>query len=444
MTRTAGPPAAFSEGKGYVVHRPTGIGASLMLALTGLALAVLLAPVAAFGADQVVKVSTTAGPYIPLDCKPCHANIADNKLPDIKFSHAAHLVYDCTACHPTFPHQPEGTTKPGKRECWNCHALRHGPQGIIAKAECTKCHVDDATKRRPGFHTPDWAGKPHVQPGLTKLQTQCMMCHDQKWCEDCHIAKHIYWVPEKPYVFDSANGCLACHGAVLPRLEGVVNLDPSAHRTAATCQECHPDFKYDDSANQTNLWKVNAGLACQKCHEKDDPKNPERVAYVKQYQGSYHQTKFQEGRENKKINAPLCADCHGGHGILRTKTQAAQRALYLSSATMCGSSGCHAKEFANYSDAYHGAAYKSGALDAPACWTCHGGHAVFKSTDPTSAVNLEKRGATCSKGADGTATFCHAGSGESFAAAGGAMIHTYDDVRAANPVQKVLSMVFGK
>jgi hypothetical protein len=424
------------------VQRPTGIGARLALIVIGAALLAVAVPAAAMAADQVVKVVTTAGPYVPLDCKPCHANISDTKLPNIKFSHAAHIVYECQACHPAFPHKPEGTTLPTKRECWGCHALRHGPQGIMAKAECEKCHFDDARKRRPKTHTPDWKGRPHVQPGVEQLQTQCMMCHDRKWCDDCHLKDKIYWVGDKPFTFDSNNGCLACHGSDLPRLSAPVSgIDASAHRDKATCQQCHPDFKYYDGEDASKLWQVNAGLACAACHLKDAA-NPERVAFIKQYDSSIHAKKFAEG----KLTAPTCAGCHGGHNIERTKTktatQAAKRRLYLSSEQMCGADGCHAAAYASYNDYYHGAAYKKGALDAPACWTCHGAHAVFASKDSTSAVHLEKLAATCGTGADGKATVCHEGSEEPFAEAAAPLIHRGVKARSDNPVQKFLDSVF--
>ncbi|HEX9093546.1 MAG TPA: hypothetical protein VF902_06135 [Coriobacteriia bacterium] len=421
------------------MHRPTGIGARLALVVIGVVLLALAAPALAQAADvPAEKVIHTAGPIIPLDCKNCHANISDTKLPNIKFSHAAHIVYACDGCHSRFPHQPEGTTVPGKKDCWNCHALRHGPQGIMAKAECEKCHIDDARKRRPKFHVADWKARPHVKPGVDQLQTLCMMCHDRAWCDDCHLKDHIYWVPDKPFTFDSNNGCMACHGSELPRLTAPVSgLDASAHRTTATCQQCHIDFKYFDGEDASKLWKVNAGLACRTCHV-NDPKNPARVAIVKQADSSIHAQRFAEG----KLTAPTCAGCHGGHDIERTKTDAAKRRLYLSGEKMCGAPGCHADTYASYNDYYHGAAYKKGATDAPACWTCHGAHSIYASKDPTSAVNLEKLAATCGKGANGKVSGCHEGTQESFAEAAAPLIHRALKARQDNPVQKIFNTVF--
>jgi hypothetical protein len=76
----------------------------------------------------------------------------------------------------------------------------------------------------------------------------------------------------------------------------------------------------------------------------------------------------------------------------------AQAELHASGITMCG--GCHGTETLSYADYYHGAAYKKGAPDAPACWDCHATHKVLPSTDRNSTTNKDKIIDTCKK--------CHA------------------------------------
>jgi hypothetical protein len=104
---------------------------------------------------------------------------------------------------------------------------------------------------------------------------------------------------------------------------------------------------------------------------------------------------------------------------------------------MCGKSGCHADYYANFNDYYHGAAYKAGATDAPTCWTCHGTHAILKSTDrlaPTNAANFGQ------KNSCGTAG-CHQDAGPAYVSYA-PMIHGRDKISSANPIVKFLASVF--
>lgn len=417
------------------MHRPTGIGVQLALVIIAvIAVAGLLSPATACAAEAA-KVIVIDGSVIPLHCQACHASIADNKLPNINFSHAAHIIYSCSACHTTFPHKPEGTTIPGMKDCWNCHALRHGPQGIMAKAECTKCHVKYDPKQKPKTHIADWAEKPHVQPGTDQLRTLCLMCHTRPSCDECHISKGIYWRPDVPaWTYDPGNGCLACHSSDLPRLDApVTGIEASAHR-GTTCQECHPDFKYDDSSNATKLWKVNAGLACEKCHDKEKPLR-------NAYQGSIHQQRIAE----RDYSSATCSSCHGGHEIESVESTLATRAAYvrrrLSAEQMCG--GCHPSSWRSYNDWWHGAAYKRGAVDAPACWDCHKAHDIMQKDDPKSTmkgVTLQK---TCGGAFVKDQKGCHEGSEEGFAEAGRTMIHGAVKVKDQNPIKKLVGSIAG-
>jgi hypothetical protein len=410
------------------VQRPTGIGTrSIAIILVAAAAVALLAFPAIAGAAQ--KVIVIDGSVIPLHCQACHGTIADNKLPGILFSHAAHIIYSCSACHTTFPHKPQGTTIPGMKDCWNCHALRHGPQGVMAKAECTKCHEHFDPKRKPKTHIADWKNKPHVQPGRDELRTLCMRCHDRKWCDTCHVNEAIFWRPDTLWTYDAGNGCMACHGSDLPRLDRPVSgIEASAHR-GTKCQQCHPDFKYDDTPDATKLWKVNAGKACQTCHDKEKP--------IKQpYVGSIHQQLIAE----KDYTSATCSSCHGGHDIESVEstlaTKAARVRRQLSGEKMCG--GCHPSAWRTYNDWWHGAAYKRGTVDAPSCWDCHKFHDVRQKDDPKSTMKGVTLAKTCGGSFASNPKGCHEGSDEVFAEAGRSMIHGAVGVKAKNPVRKLL------
>jgi len=297
----------------------------------------------------------------------------------------------------------------------------------MAKSQCEKCHTNTKTvKLRPKDHGADWKGKPHVAPAETQLSTKCMMCHTQAQCDLCHGQTNVSWETTQAWSYDTGNGCLSCHGSQLPRITAPVTasgLDRSAHRDV-TCPQCHPDFRYDDTKASTKLWNVNAGLACADCHAKAIPGLPASTA-TKDWKASIHGSDVLSG---KKLDAPTCAGCHGGHAIERLKTEGAKNRLRLSGEQTCGKTSCHAPAYESYSDWWHGAAYKREALDAPACWTCHPAHTVALKGDPKSSIHAENLPKTC--GQEG----CHIGSEEPFAEGWRSLPHGRAAIVATNPI----------
>lgn len=381
----------------------------------------LAAPAFAQEGDTTIEVDPGT-PVYGSTCKVCHGIIADGQDPRVIFSHASHILYPCASCHTVFPHSPAGTVKPTMKDCWNCHDLRHGPNGLIATGECEKCHGVYTGRMRPESHTPDWAEEPHVEPSLTSLRTECMMCHTRADCDECHREVGVEWRTAEPFTYDVEDGCLACHGD--PNLAkfaspGVVRslyvtgLDRTAHRDI-TCVECHVDFNYHDQPDETPMWRINAGLACADCHADED--------VTAEWEQSLHGQLIDEG----DYTSATCASCHGGHSIARLDTQAARDQLHLASEQMCAP--CHMDEWENYDDWYHGRAYKRGALDAPACWDCHGSHEVLAVADPESLMYPTNAVETCA--IEG----CHRGTGETFIEHAADSIHGRYDAREDNPV----------
>ncbi|MFA5843836.1 MAG: hypothetical protein WC971_03290 [Coriobacteriia bacterium] len=399
-------------------------GFRVALVLAGMSLAALLVGPATASAETI----EISGVVFAEKCLPCHASIADSKSSEIIFKHAYHLLIACSSCHTAFPHRPEGTAVPRMPECWNCHNLRHGPQGLIAAGECKDCHRTPRERLRPSFHTWDWVKTPHVVPGERELRTKCMMCHDKAWCDDCHDRDGIIWRTTKEFTFDARNGCEVCHGnenltRVSPtglKSYQVTGVDASAHRSL-TCGACHVDFKYNDNLDSTKVWSVNAALACQGCHDH------EKVRRV--YVESIHGQQLIEGN----LKTATCSSCHGGHYIQRLDTAVGKAALHGSALRVCAR--CHKDKYDSYDDYYHGAAYKRGAPDAPACWDCHGAHDILPSSDASSKVSPEQVAATCRK--------CHRGSEESFGAKAGSLIHQKVQASEENPLARIVAAVKG-
>ena len=384
----------MSRQKRARTHRLT-----IVLAAVAFAASLVVAS-AAFAADPApaqtptdVLTQLANSPVYEGECTAlCHANIANTKnyANEIIFSHGNHILMQCSDCHQRFPHRPSGTERPTMKGCWNCHGLRHGPRGVLAKGECEACHI-----------TPSGSFVRHSTPPTGRLtapcqarggasQHQCMMCHKAADCVTCHDQKGIKWQPKNGWDYDpslsdgsSRSGCLTCHGnaTLLKSLGGgnksfqVTGVEDSAHRDI-TCQQCHPDYRYDDKPAATKLWNVNAGIQCGTCHQ--DAKKESDRAPVALYNKSIHAEQINAGN----YDSATCASCHGGHFIQRLDSAEASAAMHASAYRTCARCKQHGTAYETYNDYYHGRAYKKGAADAPACWQCHESHDILPKNDP--------------------------------------------------------------
>jgi hypothetical protein len=252
-----------------------------------------------------------------------------------------------------------------------------------------------------------------------------------------------------PYALDftlpteSKAGCMVCHGDKnLTRLKGgktisyyidAETVGKSSHANQF-CVSCHLDFAY--KAPHTNSdWQSTAKLACKNCH------NDQFLAFGK---GAHRRAIDATGTAAKvEATKPLCGDCHGSHDIMRLKESTegvappGKAELHARGYEVCGR--CHQEYWNSYNDYYHGAAYKAGAKDAPACWDCHGWHDILPSKDPRSKVNAAHLVETCSTG-----TGCHQQHGtasDEFIKASAAMIHGKQKVRAENPLLVLMKRI---
>lgn len=244
------------------------------------------------------------------------------------------------------------------------------------------------------------------------------------------------------------SGCMVCHGDPnLVRIENGVTVSmyvsaaqiaSSAHATTQ-CTGCHMDFAYTvPHANAANdSWRAVAKLACKNCHKES----------FNAYSKGVHSptptpttTATASAATSPSVSGsgagkpkPLCGDCHGGHDIqMLTDNPEAQQAMHADGQRMCGR--CHQDYWDNYDDYYHGAAYKHGAPDAPACWQCHRAHDILPSTDRRSSVNAVNLADTCGQ--------CHTHQPNDAYLAYSKFIHGKAQVRANNPVYALFQRVF--
>jgi hypothetical protein len=197
----------------------------------------------------------------------------------------------------------------------------------------------------------------------------------------------------------SVGECLDCHGdksieKTLPGGQTVsLHVDQEEYRQSVhgsgSCVTCHTDAK----SPHERLEKVNCG----RCHGDA----------AKSYAASSH------GKLRTKgvADVPACHDCHGKHGIRKSKDPAA-RTFHLNIAAAC--LRCHKdraieekyglpgqKEMIGYELSVHGLASKGGQVGSAVCPDCHGNHTILPGDNPKSATNRQNIPTLCGK--------CHSG-----------------------------------
>lgn len=205
-------------------------------------------------------------------------------------------------------------------------------------------------------------------------------------------------------------GCMVCHsdpdlirlkeGALVSYWVDAELVEASAHATVQ-CTGCHLDFAFKTPHTDGGTdWDVRAKSACSNCHLDQSA----LVAKGAHRPGTVGGAAPDPAADEK----PLCGDCHGSHGIEPlTDSPEGRASLSRRGRQVCGQEGCHADYWDTYDDYYHGAAYKRGAIDAPACWDCHRGHDVLPVDDKDSSVNERHIVETCAQ--------CHPDANESYA-----------------------------
>lgn len=396
----------------------------LLLAL-GLVLAFVLGATVSASAAKKGIVETQGRVYGD-KCAPCHANIGTVITKKIFFKHAFHILVECSACHTEFPHKPDVTSKPKMKVCWACHLLTHGAGGEIARGNCSACHPSTFKKVDPfRSRIGNWNGRGHAKLGKLLAKKDCAMCHTPRFCRGCHIAKGVKALAPSAYAYDEGTDCLVCHEVkTLSKYQAEQRrsffvqesvLAGSVH-ASRSCQGCHSDFNFLGKGTSAS-YKFVASLACEQCHAKQS----------EVYKKSVHGRLAHFGRQN----SATCGACHGGHDIYKLDPEGKAK-LARDAKRVCGD--CHSKRFESYDDYYHGAAYKTGAPDAPTCWSCHGAHDVLPAkyaASKISSVNLAKTCSACKP---------HDNAQEDFTAYA-RLIHRTKEIKSATFINQVVQMV---
>jgi hypothetical protein len=214
---------------------------------------------------------------------------------------------------------------------------------------------------------------------------------------------------------NAKSGCLVCHGDPnLSRLKDgkLVSfwidsalVDISSHATVQ-CTGCHLEFAFKTPhVPDGSDWSSGAKSACANCHLDQSALMSQGAHRAKP--ATTTPVPQAASTAIAEIAPPLCGDCHGNHGIMTiTDSEEGQNGLRARADGICAP--CHEEYWDNFNDYYHGAAFKRGASDAPACWDCHEAHDPLPVDDKDSNVNERHLVETCKQ--------CHPDANEDYVA----------------------------
>jgi len=285
--------------------------------------------------DPSVKVYPDR-PTSMSQCVHCHPDIDEITPGRLIFAHGAHLMrgYECTACHPTFAHEPDKVAKPDMMSCYRCHGVRHASQGAVAESDCLKCHPANF-KLVPNDHTKAFIVRDHKKRADAD-PAYCSMCHEPAFCVGCHQGKKTSPnAPGRPIIpadhqrpeWRGAHGapyleqkgacaschtgqqCAECHATEMPHPPGwLADHKPAQGIPPEDCQVCHQDQSACQECHHKEVRTVQLVEAnCVGCHEEMKLKPATKITNKGL---SEHAVHFEVA---KKKGAPYtCDECHVG------------------------------------------------------------------------------------------------------------------------------------
>lgn len=251
---------------------------------------------------------------------------------------------------------------------------------------------------------------------------ECASCHDQVQklaksahagltCDTCHEGHER--VPHPANLAKPA--CTNCHQDEAGDYAGGVHGQAVRNGNAAApdCSVCHGSA-HELISPESEAFRAKVPETCGMCHSEE----------ARQYQASVHGQAVAHG----VTQAPVCADCHGEHKILKP-TNAASPVNTAHIRDTCGA--CHGNvrltrrfglpqdRLVSFDNSFHGLAAKAGSQTVANCASCHGVHNILPSSDPRSTINAKNLPTTCGK--------CHPGAGTRF---GISQVHVVESVTA--------------
>lgn len=284
------------------------------------------------------------------DCYPCHRDIERFEVEGLIFKHEPHFRQGirCASCHLFYPHQPDKTYRIPMDVCYACHQVTHGPQGVIAPANCNLCHPVWFYTKKPPDHTARFVAGQHSERA-SKDPAYCAMCHADSFCQKCHLERRIIpddhrdqqkWMKEHGKDRKTLTGCDACHPKKY--CNDCHRVEPIPHPAqylaehgkskipdSKACNLCHKDRTFCESCHHFEV--ANALLKkenCVKCHpEYNIPrfieiKNRGHMVHAAHFEmtntppftcDKCHALGYTLGHDYATFQ--LCKECHGAYRL---------------------------------------------------------------------------------------------------------------------------------
>jgi cytochrome b subunit of formate dehydrogenase len=264
----------------------------------------------------------------------------------------------CQSCHDGSKTDISITDASGKKRAMHSVNTKKMAQSVHAKMQCVDCHLDITDSVSP--HRNGSAAKP-----------DCIQCHQALWENATKENK----TKEK-----SRLGVVAANiEAYRKSLHARPSTDDKT-RANAKCDECHSSHSFNIPPQDSPLhdqWRLSIPETCgAKCHEDQ----------LETYSGSVHGKEILE-KHNPK--AAVCTNCHTTHAVGNTSGAPARLAITAN----CG--GCHESSYKTYKSTYHGQINTLGYAYTAKCFDCHGSHGILRTKDPKSTVHADNRMKTC-------------------------------------------------
>jgi len=328
-------------------------------------------------------------------CESCHKgghaskNISKNEIENSCGScHQSHKIAFDNSIHRTV--LKEGSkSAPTCVDCHGAHKIISSKMSVESQS-CLKCHLDE--KLFPG----DKEGSAKF---VTEYKTSIhsSIQKDGKTaagCSDCH-GNHMIEKAADPRsslnrekMFET---CSKCHSEVVEMFtksdHGIAYKNNS--KDAPSCTDCHGEHGIKSALTSDEFSKLNQTELCLDCHSKGKitytiaAENNDKDLHIDEYKGSFHYIALKKGN----TKAATCSDCHGAHEMKDIKNPDS-RITHKNISRTCGSSGCHVKQFSEFTGSIHQQSImENEESDAPNCVDCHGNHQVMDKDDENNPLS---------------------------------------------------------
>jgi cytochrome b subunit of formate dehydrogenase len=274
-------------------------------------------------------------------------------------------------------------------------------RSVHAGATCVECHEDASVlPHSPKLNVSTCAATCHPAEHDAYLESAhdaSRLLGDERapTCGSCHGGHDILAVADRQSPQHRLNSiflCADCHmtheeltpGGYAPQSHMEAYFK-SAHGKAVvesglvaapTCVDCHAAHEVHPVEDERSAVHRDAlPETCGGCH----------VGIINTYEQSIHGQLLAQGDER----APVCADCHKSHEIVRPD----EVEFKIHSDERCGQ--CHEDMLERYRETFHGKALMLGRPGVASCFNCHGQHDITRVADPESHLAGPNKLETC-------------------------------------------------